>query len=430
MGCPIKLGTEGIDPFVIMTENSTKNEGSTAYKVTGLSVEILKSVCDKINLTAFFRPPSLTLEFYSSVNQVVELYEGLSDVLTGTIPLLSLVVTSSFDATIPYIQVNMKMLVPCPRAIPGTEKLLTTFSLSVWLTIGLVLLLTTAVFWCAGNDPYRSVCNETHTCQSLSSCFHNAWAVFVGVSVPQHPTTSRLRVFFFLYVCFCFAISTVFQAFFVSYLVEPKNEKKLETLEELLVSDVVYGYHPFINFIQDTLSYPELVHFIEHKKLKEDCSDIRKCVERMITKRDIASVVVPVFATFVAKEMGTVDVGKLICYLDRVAVPSSLIVLLKKGNPLLDSFNILMRRHLEAGLLERLWTELQHRVSLRGGGRFGKAAGDKFFAFSVSNLTPAFVVLLVGNVLSSVVFVGELIVNCLCKRRKKNYPIIRVRMLC
>ena len=38
---------------------------------------------------------------------------------------------------------------------------------------------------------------------------------------------------------------------------------------------------------------------------------------------------------------------------------------------------------------------------------------------------PAFVVLLVGTVLSSVVFVGELIVNCLWKRKGKN----RVRAL-
>jgi hypothetical protein len=175
-----------------------------------------------MNLTSVFLAPSFNLEIDSFVKHIGELDDGISDVVTGIIPLLPIIVTSSFDATIPYIHANVKMLVPCPKAIPGTEKLFTTFSLSVWLTIGLVLLLTSAVFWCAGNGPYRSVCNETHTYQSLSVCFHNVWAVFVGVSVPQQPTNSCLRLFFFLYVCFCFAISTVVQAFFVSYLVEPK----------------------------------------------------------------------------------------------------------------------------------------------------------------------------------------------------------------
>ena len=188
------------------------------------------------------------MEMDSYLKEITELDEGLSEVLTGVLA-PSPLVTSSFDDIIPYTHENVKMLVPCPKAIPGTQKLMTTFSLSVWLTMGLVLLLTTAVFWCAGNVPYRSVCNVTHTYQSLSNCFNNAWAVFVGVAVPQQPTTSTLRDFFFLYVCFCFAISTVFQAFFVSYLMEPKYEKVLETLEELLGYDVFYGIHNFFSLL-------------------------------------------------------------------------------------------------------------------------------------------------------------------------------------
>jgi len=430
MGCPIKLGTFGIDPFVIMTENNTQKRGSTAYKLTGLSVEVLKFICEKMNLTINFLAPSLNLDIESFVKSFGELDDGLSDVLSGTIPLLPVIVTSSYDATISYMYVTIKMLVPCPKTIPGTEKILTTFSLSVWLTIGLVLLLTTAVFWCAGNGPYRSVSNETHIYKSLSNCFHHTWAVFVGVSVPQQPTCSNLRVFFFLYVCFCFAIRTVFQAFFVSYLVEPMYEKKLESLVDLQNLDVVYGYNPIVNFFQGTVEYPESVRFFEHKTLKEDCSDMRKCVERIITNRDIATLSSQFFSTYVAKEMGIVDVGKIICFLDEIIIAAGATVLFKKGNPLLDRFNILMRRYLEAGLLEMHWTELQHRVTLRGAGRFREAGGDVFFVFSVSHLMPAFVVLLVGNVLSSVVFIGELIVNCLCKRRiKKQLRLRRVKLL-
>jgi hypothetical protein len=202
--------------------------------------------------------------------------------------------------------------------------------------------------------------------------------------------------------------------------VEPKYEKKLETFEDLLNSDVVYGYHQIINVLQDTVDFPEFAKFLEKKNLQEDCTDPRKCVERMITKRDIATLLVTMFVSYVAREMGTVDVGKIICSLDEMAMSGAIIVLFKKGNPLLDRFNILMRRYLEAGLLEILWTELQHGASLRSVGRLGEAAGEMFFAFSVSHLMPAFVVLLVGTVLSSVVFIAELIVNCLGKGRRKR----------
>ena len=42
---------------------------------------------------------------------------------------------------------------------------------------------------------------------------------------------------------------------------------------------------------------------------------------------------------------------------------------------------------------------------------------------------PAFVVLLVGSVLSSVVFIAELIVNCLCKRRRNVFTLLESEMV-
>jgi TM2 domain-containing membrane protein YozV len=69
-------------------------------------------------------------------------------------------------------------------------------------------------------------------------------------------------------------------------------------------------------------------------------------------ERDIASLIGQFYTNYVGKELGTVNVCKIICPLDQFEVFVRLTVLFKKGNPLLDSFNILMRRYLEAGLLE------------------------------------------------------------------------------
>jgi len=37
MGYPIKVGTFGMKRYVIMAENYTQTDGSTAYKLTGLN---------------------------------------------------------------------------------------------------------------------------------------------------------------------------------------------------------------------------------------------------------------------------------------------------------------------------------------------------------------------------------------------------------
>ena len=94
--------------------------------------------------------------------------------------------------------------------------------------------------------------------------------------------------------------------------------------------------------------------FLEQKKLREDSSHIRKCVERMIRRRGIISLNVAHYATDFAREIRAVDVGKLICSFDEALLSASVTVLFKKGNPLLDTFNILMRRCLEGGLLENI----------------------------------------------------------------------------
>jgi len=411
--CPIKVASIGVDPLVIVTENYTKNDGSTAYKVTGLSVEILVLVFEKMNLTTVFLSPAVSTELDQYLKVLSDFENGLSDVVTGAIPLLPILVTPSHDATIPYTRIEFKMLLPCPKPIQGTKKVLTTFSLSVWLTLGLVLLLSTAVFRCVGRGPYRSVFRETRTCRSLSHCFYNAWAVFMGVPVPQLPTTSNLRVFFLLHVCYCFAISTVFQAFFVSYLVEPEYDNKIETLDELLNSDIIYGYNPGM----DIILHSEFSEFNERKKLRADCGDSKKCVERMITKCDIASIIVPIYASYLASVMGIVDVNKIICSFDESIMSTDIIILFKKGNPLLDRVNVLIRRCLEAGLLEIHWSELQHRARLKSGGKLREDSSEMFVPFSVSHLMPAFVVLVLGNILSSVVFIVELIRG---SGRKKN----------
>jgi hypothetical protein len=191
--------------------------------------------------------------------------------------------------------------------------------------------------------------------------------------------------------------------------VEPAYEKKIETFHELQDSDIIYGYHPGVDLILETAEFRELRKFSESKKLKEECSDVRKCVQRTITKNDMASLVYPGFATYVASELGIADESRVICYLDENFISAGLTILLKRGNLFLDRFNVLIRRCLEAGFLEKHWSELQHWAHVRSRDKLTDGSSVSFVIFSVSHLTSAFVVLILGYILSSVVFIAELI---------------------
>jgi hypothetical protein len=64
----------------------------------------------------------------------------------------------------------------------------------------------------------------------------------------------------------------------------------------------------------------------------------------MITKRYIVTFTAPFFAIYVARELGTADVGRVVCSLDEEVKSGGARVLFRKGNPILGRFNILMRR--------------------------------------------------------------------------------------
>jgi hypothetical protein len=68
-----------------------------------------------------------------------------------------------------------------------------------------------------------------------------AWAVLLGVSVPALPVSSGMRFPFIIYVWYCFAIRTIFQAFFTTYLVEPGYEATIETLDDVLRRGLKFG---------------------------------------------------------------------------------------------------------------------------------------------------------------------------------------------
>jgi len=93
---------------------------------------------------------------------------------------------------------------------------------------------------------------------------YNEWSNFIGVSVPQMPRSLKLSIFFLIYVCYCFAISRVFQAFFVSYLVEPGYGEKTATFQELLDSNVNYGINVVVDFGMRTMEFSDHLQFPLH----------------------------------------------------------------------------------------------------------------------------------------------------------------------
>ena len=221
-------------------------DGNVVYQLGGLAVQNMLLAADKINVILVFLKPSLRLAVLEAAFELENLLERKSDIVNGTMPLLPLFVSTWFQPTIPYEDTAAKWFVPCPQPVARTEKVMHKYILPVWLTMATVLL--TAILWWGVANWRHSSLKDSQTYQSLSYCLYNSWAVGMGISATNAPKTWKFKFILLVYVWYCFAMSTVFQAFFTSYLVEPGYGKKFETFDDLFHSHLVYGYNDGLEF--------------------------------------------------------------------------------------------------------------------------------------------------------------------------------------
>jgi len=206
---------------------------------------------------------------------------------------------------------------------------------------------------------------------------------------------------------------TVFQAFFTSHLVEPGYGKKFETFDELLNSSLPYGYNGGLEMLFESTGYQE--HRIFPLSRCRDCNDIAECKRRIANNAQMCTIGVPRLSQYLASEMCIRDVSKSFCTLEEDVGTSGLIFILNNGSPYLNRLNVMIRRSLEGGLLGRYWAQLTLIRRLRSKMSVGDGEKDLYFVFSLSHLSPAFCVLGFGYLLSSIVFLAEVLVKRIVK---------------
>jgi hypothetical protein len=191
-------------------------------------------------------------------------------------------------------------------------------------------------------------------------------------------------------------MSTVFQAFFTSYLVEPGYGKKYETIDDLLHSSVAYGYNDAFEFGIGTTTYEEHNSFTYTRR--QGCNDIVECTRRIVNNDQLSTISAPRISQYIASEIGIRDASKFLCTLEENVFTTGFIFLLNNGSPYLNRLNVLTRRSMEGGLLDRYWVQLLWMTSLRSKMTVGDREEHFYFVFSLSHLSPAFCVLGFGYV--------------------------------
>jgi hypothetical protein len=423
MGCPVKVSALGFRPFIIVYNNQSQEDGSISYNVSGTFIEYFLIPFTKMNLSVTFLNADMHPTPKSFLKMLSDLVERSSDIAIGFVPVFPLVALPGVVYTVPHTCAVFSLFVPCPARVYKTSKLFSTFTLPVWLTLALAFLLTSTAFWLLENKSYLTSSRELPSVSAISTSVYNAWAILMAISVPKMPSTWPHRTLFLVYVTFCFAMVTVFQTFFVSYLVEPGYGKAITTVEEAIHSDLLLSYTPLLDTFIDTMDY-DVYSIKVPESRKRLCLNTVECTKRLITDRDVAVITTPFHMTYAAKSMGISGSNKVVCHVDQ-SFSIYIAALVPKTSPFLDGINDILRRSIESGVLTMLRARIHLRADLQGmhSHEVFQESAATFFVFQVRHLTAAFTILLLGHCISCGVFVLEMVHKRLSEHGRQSRDV-------
>ncbi|KAJ9589548.1 hypothetical protein L9F63_017236 [Diploptera punctata] len=255
-GCLLPVG---FPPYIFLE----KNMKTDSTVVRGISTEFLNYFTNHFNFTTHFIVPTMGIKSESYDLLYKRLLEGISDIGAGML-YYNFLPRQIVDVSIPYGTDVIQFVVPCSNKISRTQRVLSIFTIWVWLTLFISLIIFSILFWIAANGPI-----EDYPFQTIHLSFYNSWAILLGVSVTEKPKKPSLRCFFILYVCYSFAISTIFQAYFTTYLVGSGYGKEFSTFDDLSNASVEFGDISFLDLFP---RYKEVYkNFYWIRKSKIDC---------------------------------------------------------------------------------------------------------------------------------------------------------------
>ncbi|PSN54862.1 Ionotropic receptor 662 [Blattella germanica] len=409
-GCTLHVSPSVIPPFASIEENSNQDE-SVTYK--GLEIAYLQLIAENLNLTLQFHPPMPGNVFETRFRNLQIIRNGNTDILIGGMVLFPFTLQYG-EATIPYVKHELRWVFPCSEPCAHFEKILDIYTVTVWVFVFLVLKLIPITLWFFSKYDCNSGISDPNVYKSIYNCICIVWAISVGVSVKHTPKTLKTRLIFIIFVYYSISISTIFQAFFITFLVEPGFPKALETFDELLKSDFKYGKNEGFEDWLKISGYHEFNKFSNNYII---CEEIETCVDKLLKKEPITMTCCPEYINYHSSTF--IEVPRKWCTFKQAIFSVNFSMFFQKGSLLLNRFNYLLRRCVEYGLVEKYWREMKlNRSSFNAevNNNFINSDvlmnnDDTYFVFSVHHLKPVFIVLLLGYSISVCSFLTEFLLK-------------------
>jgi len=290
----------------------------------------------------------------------------------------------------------------------------------MWILVLTVYLISSVIFWLLANVN-KSVKEHASYTETVL-CFLQTFLILLGEAVYMRPHTRYLRLIFVLWIFYSLLINTAYQSSLISVLTNPRFEPAIDTLEELLNSGMsfrfVWRFQLWYNRTNDTVSKKILNNYIP-------CSELDLCLKRIASKQDFAICGGELNLLYLSRTQYRIsDAPQLIPFKEEV-ISYSVTMIFRLGSVYLESFNKVIYRVVESGIVEKFWTDikLSHigHIDEEGEGEGEEEEEDKdedgdgsdADVLTAEHMEGAFILLLLGHGIGMTIFTAELLYfNC------------------
>jgi len=278
----------------------------------------------------------------------------------------------------------------------------------MWICFAFSLVLAVITVCCISNYGHKSHLHQSNSYSNISSITVNIIAVVLSVSVNTQPRSAPLRLFFFCWVCYSVAISTVFQAYLTIFFIEPGYKEPIKTIEEMLKSKKIFGFsRPYESLFTNT-SDP-----VDSAIVKDavQCPDDDTCFMWATLYHNISTVIDDAEVEYYRKIGYWADeyYRPLLCELeDGVVTTYGFVFIVRNGRISLELINDVMVHIEEGGIFLHIKKRSFDKWKIESKLHVPTSA-DTYYAINIRHLQTAFYLLMLGYVLAVVCFVTKII---------------------
>jgi len=328
-------------PFVNPPKTVWNKESGYLYVYEGgWEIELFGVVGTALNMSLDFQ-----------VGKETEYLKGSPAISVGAYATLPSTKFDSMESTLSYLSVSFVWYTPCSLNYQRCYRFFNIYSVHLWISFAFSLVLAIITVRCIYNYGHKSHTQESNSHSNIFSATTNIIAVSLSVSVNTQPRSAPLRLFF-CWVCYSVAISTVFQAYLTTFLIEAGYVEPIKTIEQMLNNEKEFGF-----FDRTANFFPDNSESLTSEILKKavHCPDDDTCFKWAALYQNFSTILDDTAVEELRANGKWSNVNKmpLLCALENGVVTTyGFVFLVRNGRHFLELINDVIVRVVEGGMFK------------------------------------------------------------------------------